>query len=95
MGRRSVLEAEPRPYKYMGDKDQGIRAHEQCEMAEENHVAKPAHWPPVRKGRQGEDPYVECLCVNCGVNLQVYAQHATGELGGVKVILPQPKKASA
>lgn len=95
MGRRAILPpAPPSPYKYTGSKDEGIRPHEQCEMSEPDskHQVTPKSWPPARLGHQVGDPSVSLRCDLCGVNLVVYEKHATGEMDGVRVILPPAKE---
>ena len=78
-----------RDYRYKGDVNANIRPHEQCEMEQDAHVAKPKTWPPVKIGNQLGEPYVEARCQDCGAWLQVYAGHATGALKGIRVVLPQ------
>jgi hypothetical protein len=67
--------------------------HIDCEMNEDQHVVKPSNWPPFQVGRLGELPSMALQCVLCNCHLVVYEKHATGELKGVKVLLPeqQPK----
>ena len=88
--RQRTTTQERSPYKYQGIKDENIRPHEECEMNEDGHVVKPTRWPPPRLGGVGGDPSLDLRCTLCGVNLVVYAGHATGELPGVTVILPEP-----
>jgi hypothetical protein len=67
---------------------------EACEEAEDFHVVTPKTWPPVRIGNQGGDPYLSAQCELCGGWLIVYRGHATGEMKGIKVNLPEKRKAS-
>ena len=92
MGRRTAPSNQDQStYKYKGDKDAGIRPHEQCEM-NEDHIVRPTSWPPVRKGYEVGEPTMSLQCELCGVNVVVYAGHANGEMEGVKVIVPEVKK---
>ena len=95
MGRRQARVVEPSQYKYAGNKDEGIRPHEQCETEEPDgkHEVHPTAWPPPRIGNQPGDPSMSLPCVLCGANLIVYKRHATGEMDGVRVVLPEGKKA--
>lgn len=78
-------------YKYRGLKDEGIRPHEQCEMQEDDtHEVHPTSWPPPRIGNIGGDPSVTLRCVHCGAWVITYAGHATGQMKGVRVVLPEP-----
>jgi hypothetical protein len=79
-----------RDYKYQGIKDINLRPHEQCEQEEDNHVVYPTVWPPQRIGNQGGDPYVSLQCVNCGAWCLVHKGHYTGEMKGIRVVLPEP-----
>ena len=76
-------------YQYKGDLNAGIRPHEECEMEQDAHRVKPKTWPPVRLGNQQGEPYIDARCIDCGAWLQVYSAHATGDLGGIEVILPK------
>lgn len=60
-----------------------------CEEHEDFHVVKPNVWPPPRIGHFGGDPSLSAVCELCGCNLVVYQGHATGEIPGIKVILPK------
>ena len=94
MARRQVAQVERSPFKYKGDLNANLRPHEQCESEEEDgrHQVSPKTWPPTRKGHESGEPSLSLTCDLCGVNLVVYAGHATGELEGVRVLLPEGKK---
>jgi hypothetical protein len=78
-------------YKYKGSKDENIRPHEQCEMqSDDTHEVHPTTWPPPRIGNQGGDPSISLQCVYCGAWCIVYKGHYTGELKGIRVVLPEP-----
>lgn len=77
-------------YKYKGIKDENIRPHEQCEMEnDDTHEVHPTVWPPQRVGNQGGTPTVTLQCVHCGAWCIAQREHATGELPGLRVVLPQ------
>jgi hypothetical protein len=77
-------------FKYKGIKDENVRPHEQCEMEnDDTHEVHPTTWPPPRIGTQGGDPSVSLRCVHCGAWLVVYQGHATGEMQGIRVVLPE------
>lgn len=75
----------PSPYKYQSVAE--------CEEHEDQHVVKPTSWPPRRIGNIVGDPSMSLRCELCGGWLVVYKAHATGELAGVKVIMPEGMKA--
>lgn len=95
MARRQTIERPKSPYKYTGDINANIRPHEQCEMSEPDgkHQVSPTSWPPRRTRGQVDEPSMSLICDLCGTNVIVYAEHATGELDGVRVILPKGEKA--
>ena len=93
MARRQASATARSPYRYQGNKDENLRPHEQCETEQEDgkHQVSPKSWPPARLGTQVGDPSLSLRCDLCGVNVVVYAKHATGALDGVRVILPAAK----
>ena len=60
----------------------------ECEENEDAHVVRPTVWPPRRQGNQAGDPSVPLQCTLCSGWVITYEGHATGQLPGVKVILP-------
>lgn len=95
MGRRAAVPTAPSPFKYAGDLNANIRPHEQCETSEPDgcHEVHPTSWPPARIGNQVGDPSMSLQCVLCGCNVIVYAKHARADMDGVRVVLPEGKKA--
>jgi len=65
----------------------------ECEENEDQHVVKPSSWPPRRIGNIVGDPSLSLQCQLCAGWVIVYKAHATGELPGVKVIMPEGVKA--
>ncbi len=61
----------------------------QCEVDYDEHEVHARTWPPPRLGNQGGDPSISLPCVRCGTNCIVYQGHATGELKGITVVLPE------
>ena len=67
----------------------------QCEVTRDEHEVHPTVWPPPRTGTIAGDPSMALPCVHCGATSIVYKGHATGELRGVRVVLPNEKKKTA
>ena len=66
----------------------------ECEENEDHHVVRPSSWPPRRTGNMAGDPYLSLQCELCAGWLVVYRAHATGDMPGVKVILPEGRKSA-
>ena len=66
----------------------------ECEENEDHHVVRPSSWPPRRTGTMAGDPHLSLQCELCAGWVIVYKGHATGELRGVKVILPEGARAA-
>ena len=60
-----------------------------CEVTFDAHEVHPTTWPPPRLGTTPGDPSMALPCVRCGANCIVYKAHATGEMRGITVILPE------
>jgi hypothetical protein len=87
----------PKQYKYPTPAGvaAGYRGHEECEVENDAHVVRPTSWPPRPKGVTDFAPTMDLLCELCGCHVLAEAAHATGQLKGVKVILPEPAPVSA
>ena len=61
----------------------------ECEVNHDTHEVHPTVWPPVPVNNGDANPSMALPCVRCGCMNIVYRGHATGELKGVSVVLPQ------
>lgn len=64
-----------------------------CEIEHDTHEVHPTHWPPQRFNASDLNPSMSLPCVRCGVNCIVYRGHATGQMKGITVVLPEAAKA--
>ena len=78
----------PSPFKY--------KSVAECEenTPDGKHIVRPTAWPPQRLGRHSGEPSMALSCELCNGRVIVYAKHATGEIDGVTVILPDKKKSA-
>lgn len=94
--KRTATGTAPSKYKYTGHFEGGdwIPPHVECEEAGDHQVT-PTLWPPPRTARDAADPHINVRCDLCGAHLAVYEGHATGQMGGVTVVLPNRVKQPA
>ena len=65
----------------------------QCEVEHDAHEVHPTSWPPRRLSAMDMNPTMALTCVRCGCQCLAEAGHATGDIAGIKVVLPEIPKA--
>lgn len=63
-----------------------------CEVEHNAHEVHPTAWPPKRYNAMDMNPSMALPCVRCGAQCLAEAGHATGELPGIHVVLPEIAK---